>query len=354
LSYAGRSSGLKRQQVEEFRRYLCDEVIARSAELLKNNFHVRLNVAIVLANLNLTDYHRKNGIPEQAYAKAAVPLLDILKTKTGGGLDEQLEAVKVEAALGLTRIALKGDNLNFNVATENLENHIAKTLITQLQDTNAHPWYQKRLLEALAALDISNDVKTGKPIIIEALGEVLADPKRDFSVRARAAREFGRANLTASFNYEKFVFQVLLLEHEMALAYQKAPDDFHWMESFGDLYFAFHPYTEDEIVLYEKAKGFPPGLNNAKRNPPSTVKDAYQQMLPIVKHVVTQKGWEIPKDFNLGRQPNEKIPAKLITDLAAWLGEHQPASHKLDPSLPDLAPNAPVPGAKKTTASASN
>lgn len=352
IGYAGRSSGLKQQTVEEFRRYLCEELTARLTELLQNNFHVRLNATIVLANLNLTDYHRKNNIPEQAYAKAAVPLLDILKTQTGGGLDEQLEAVKVQAAIGLKRIALKGDNLNFNVASENLENHIAKVLINELQDPNTHPWYQKRLLEALAALDIQNDVKTGKPIIIQALGEVLADPNRDFSVRARAAREFGRANLPASLNYQKLVFQILLLEHDMALAYQKNPNDFHWLDSFADLYFAFHPYSEDEIALYQPAKKFPPGLNSENRNPPAPVKDAYQQMLPIVKHVVNQPGWSIPKEINLGRAPNAKIPAELITDLASWLSEHQPADHKLVPSLPDLAPNAPVPMIKKTASAA--
>lgn len=356
VGYAGRSSGLKRQQVEEFRRYLCEEVVARATELLKNNFHVRLNATIVLANLNLTDEHRKNNVPEQAYAKAAIPLLDILKTKTGGGLDEQLEAVKVQAAIGLKRIALIGDNLNYNVAGENLESHIAKTLIAQLQDPNANPWYQKRLLEALAALKISNDVTTGKPIIIQTLGEVLADPKRDFDVRAHAAREFGRATLPPSFNNEKLVFQILLLEHEMALAYQKSPDDFRWLNRFGDLYFAFHAYNRNEIELFEKAKKSPPGLNRGEieiGKLPSPIKEGYLQMLPIVKNVVQQPGWSVPKEFNLGRQPNEKIPADLITNLATWLSENQPASHKLDPSLPDLAPGAPVPGAKKTASAGS-
>ncbi len=64
--------------MEDFRNYLCDQVTQRAAELLDNNFHVRLNAVIILAQLNLTDEDARKQLPEQAYVKAAIPLLTVI------------------------------------------------------------------------------------------------------------------------------------------------------------------------------------------------------------------------------------------------------------------------------------
>ncbi len=300
FSYAGIARDVPAKDVKAFRYYLCQEVTKRATELLKNNFYVRLNAAIILANLNLTDEDAKKQIEEHAYAKAALPLVEVLKTKTGGGIDEQLQAVKIQAAIGLGRIGMLSPLTDLDVATRN---SMADALIAQLQDPNAHEWYQKRLLDALGELDFQNDVNSGKPIILEALSEVLVDKERDLCVRARAARALGRCHLPPGINAEKLVFQILLLENEMALQYQKDPDAYYWLDCFSDLYFAFHPVSEQEMKLFGSKR--PPGLN--AKGLGNAVRDAYTELLPIASHVVTQDGWIPPKKEGRGL-PTRRFP----------------------------------------------
>ncbi len=230
--------------------------------------------------------------------------------------------------------------MNINVQGQNLRNVVAKALIAQLQVPSAHPWYQMRLCEALASIDLVNDVTTGRPIIVQQLGEVLADRERDFRVRARAARSLGRCVLPGGLNTAKLVFQIVLLEYEMAQAYQKEPNAFYWLDCFSDVYFAFHPMTDSESQLYGNKR--PPGLN--QKNLGNAVREAYQQTLPIAGHVVNQKGFIPPKEGEAWVK-NEKIPAQLISDLGKWLQDHQPSNHKLAPNLPDLDPQSPLPTA---------
>lgn len=344
ISLAGNSSRVNRKQAEEFRNYLCDQVTQRATELLDNNFHVRLNAVIILAQLNLTD--ESKDIPEQAYGKAAIPLITVINTPTGGGVDEQLEAVKIQAAIGLGRINLLAPpaDLAISVQGQNLRNLIANTLIAQLQDPKTNSWYQMRLCESLASIDLINDVTSGLPIIVKQLSEVLADREREFCVRARAARSLGRCVLPPGVNTEKLVFQIVLLEHEMALAYQKRPNEYYWMDCFLDVYFAFRPVTDTENQLYGSKRL--PGLS--QKNLGNLVREGYQQILPITNHVINQKGFFPPKEGEPWAK-NAPIPAQLISDLGKWLQDHQPASHKLTPNLPDLDPQSPLPTASAGT-----
>ena len=348
IFYAGQAKGLTPKDVLAFRYVMCDEIAKRAAELLDNNFYVRLNATIILAQLNLTedDFATRDILEEQAYVKGAIPLLDVLNAPTGGGLKEQLEAVKVQAAIGLGRINLLGPpgDLNINVQNQNLRNVAAKALIDQLQSPGTHDWYQKRLIDALGCIDLVNDVSTGKPIIVQALGEVLADRERHFSVRARAARALGRCPLPPGINLQKLLYQILLLEQEMALAYQKSPNEYYWLDSFQDVYFAFHPVADSESQMYGSKRL--PGLN--QKNLGTLVQEAYQQVLPIASHVINQPGWIPPKEDEEWAQ-NAPISDQLIADLGKWLTDHQPADHKLAPNLPELAPGSQVPAAGATT-----
>ena len=357
VSYAGRSPGVPKKDVEEFRRFLCEEVTKRAAELLANNFYARLNAVIVLAQLNLTDSDRRKELEERAYVQAALPLMDVLNAKTGGELDEQLEAVKIQAAIGLGRINLLGPPADLNISvedkptgrTENLRNVMAKTLIRELKNPDAHVWYQKRLIDALATIDLVNDLATGKPIIVEQLGEVLADSKRHYCVRARAARGLGRCPLPGSINTQKLVFQILLLEYDMASAYQKDRNLFYWKDCFSDVYYAFHPVSDEELQMFGNKRS--PGLNQ-KPQLGALVKDAFDQIIPVTKHVVEQPGWTVPKEGG-DLPPNAKIPDQTISDLAKWLQDHQPSNHKLAPNLPDLAPTSPIPTASTSSTTSS-
>jgi hypothetical protein len=202
-----------------------------------------------------------------------------------------------------------------------------------------------RLCEALSSVDLVNDVTTGRPIIVQQLGEVLADREREFRVRARAARSLGRCVLPPGINLQKLTFQILLLEYEMAQEYQKKPNEYYWQDCFLDVYFAFHPITDTENQLYGSKRL--PGLN--QKNLGNAVKDAYQQTLPITSHVVNQPGFIPPRDGQPWAK-NAPITPQLISDLGKWLQDHQPSSHKLMPNLPDLDPQSPLPTASTGSA----
>ncbi len=342
ISYAGRSRSVAPKDKLAFRYVMCEEVTKRAAELLDNNFYVRLNAAIILGQLNLTEdvVSTLEVVEEQAYVGAAIPLLEVIKAPTGGGVDEQLEAVKIQAAIGLGRINLLGPpgDLNRNVENQNFRNLMAKTLIAQLQDKKSHDWYQKRLIDALGSIDLVNDISTGRPIIVQALGEVLADRDRHFCVRSRAARSLGRCPLPPGLNIQKLVHQILRLENEMALAYQKSPNEYYWLDCFQDVYFAFHPVADSEVAMYGSRRV--PGLNQKNLGP--LVQEAYQQhVVPIVAHVITQPGWTPPKDGEEWAK-NAPIPNQLISGLGKWLQDHLPADHRLAPALPELDPQSPA------------
>jgi hypothetical protein len=63
-------------------------------------------------------------------------------------------------------------------------------------------------------------------------------------------------------------------------------------------------------------------------------------MLPVASAVANQPGWVVPKEGE-ERAKNNKIPPAMISSLGKWLQDHQPASHKLTPNLPELDPTSP-------------
>ncbi|MCH7872013.1 MAG: threonine synthase [Planctomycetes bacterium] len=118
-----------------FRKYVLDGVIAKSRDLFDNNFYVRLNVVMLLSQLNRVEGSR--GIEAVAYAPVSVPLLDIMRDK------DQTEPVKIAAVQGLKRILLIGK------ADKNQKNDIAVELMAQLGQRASMYWYPMRLAEAL-------------------------------------------------------------------------------------------------------------------------------------------------------------------------------------------------------------
>jgi hypothetical protein len=176
----------------------------------------------------------------------------------------------------------------------------------------------------------------------------LADKERPYTVRARAARALGRCALPPGLNLDKLLFQILLLENEMAQAYQKDPNAYYWLDCFEDLYYAFHPVSVSETQMYGNKR--PPGLN--QKNLGNQVRETFLQLIPIVSQVVSQPGWINPKE-DQERAQNKPIPDQLISDLGKWLLDHQPTDHKLAPGLPDLDPTSPLPTASANSTTSS-
>ena len=75
----------------------------QAAPLLDNqNFYVRLHIAILLGQLDLTDENSKLGFRQEAFVPAAVPLVKFLANPA------QPESIKVPVVNGIVRILRLG------------------------------------------------------------------------------------------------------------------------------------------------------------------------------------------------------------------------------------------------------
>lgn len=316
-----------------FRREVCKIVTEKCEVLLQNQLQVRLNAAIILAQLNLLEGDKDK--PSHAYAGAAKPLIAVLKAKTGGNLDEQTPAIKLWAAKGLGNIALTARPQDLLVT---LKMEMARAIIAELQDPETHWWYQKELLLALASIDQVTDAQSGKPILVEALGKVLVDKNRDLRVRAAAARALGRAALPPNLNADVLAYHIMQLSHEIALEFQKNPNAGHWPACIYDLYYAFRPVTDRE-----RFHSRPPGLYD--RLPSANIRDAYKPVLAMAKHIV-QEMLRLRSQRAVGpdgvrpivKLAMNKLDPKIILDMKAYLDSRRPESNSLTSQIgPDAA-----------------
>ncbi len=316
-------------QVKIIRTTVCKEVAARAEEVLDNNYWVRLNAAILLGNLNVLEDDGARGTNRQAYAPAYKPLIKILQTPTGGNLDQQHESVKIVAAKGLQNIALTASLADLSVLNKD---EIAKALIGELKKPNIHWWYKQSLIEALSAVDLVQDAKTAKPIILEALGDVLTDQDQELIVRAYAAKALGRIPLPEGanqVNWDTLAHRIVQLAKEVAETYQKAPGRSDLREALWCIYLAFKPETQLEILRYSTHSQKAGFLSNTV---PAVIQDAYQQVVPLASHAINQPL----------RGGAAQIPPKQIASLTQWLQNKTPANNKLAPNISDLNPIGPL------------
>lgn len=316
-------------QVKNIRTTACKEVAARAEEVLDNNYWVRLNAVILLGNLNVLEDDGARGTNRQAYAPAYKPLVKVLQTPTGGQLDQQHESVKIVAAKGLQNIALTASLADLGVLDKD---EIAKALISELKQPNIHWWYKQSLIEALSAVDLVQDAKTAKPIILEALGDVLTDQNQELIVRAYAAKALGRIPMPEGanqVNWDTLAHRIVQLAKEVAETYQKAPGRADLREALWCIYLAFKPETQLEIQRYSTHSQKAGFLSNTV---PAVIQDAYQQVVPLTSHAINQ-----PIQGQAAQ-----IPAEQIASLTQWLQNKTPANNKLAPNISDLNPIGPL------------
>lgn len=314
--------GLSQTNVNEYRTFrnnLCSAMVAACDRLMDNNFYVRLNAVILMAKLNETEEHNRLKTPEKPFQGAAEALLRVATDP------KQLDAVKIPAVLGLQRILL-GNRPRDN----DLKNRIARGLIHELERPETFFWYQIRLGQTLAALDLSqvNEPNaTAKPLIVHTLMTVMADEKRDPRVRAEMAWSLGRVPIDQSVNMQLVAFELTNLAQQFANGYNKQrPGEYYWPECFWKLYLAFQPGNDEDKRRYDK-----PGL--LSRFPQGPIKDAYGVVLPVLKHVLEQD----PK------QKAAPVPKEVLQGTSAWLEQHKPANYRV---FPDGEPLRPVMAAR--------
>jgi len=322
------------QRKKEFRTFVCKETVARAKELLDNNNEVRLNAAILISELNVMEPAQRNDPPAEAYSPATAVLLEIIQDQN------QPVPVKIQAARGITRNALLG----VPVLRTRHKNDLIQSIVKELENAKklsideAGPWYQARLLETLAAIDLPLTVD-GDPLIFKTLESFLEDTKLDLRVRCMAARSLGRAHLVPhpQINSERLSLKLAKLGLDLTNGFNKnmqvAPTSYpKWQKYFWDLYVAFRPENDYDRMLYRNRKlgllAIYPSRNE--------IQDAYQKIFPLTAHVLRQ-----PEKGAQGQVIN-LLPAKQIQALSDWIKNHpQAANSRIVPPTTPVSSGSP-------------
>jgi hypothetical protein len=271
-----RSAGMAQSnpnRQRDFRKAVCD-AMAKACEnvLLDNNFYVRMGAATILSQLNEREEPPTGPRqPPIAYVPAMKPLLDVLADP------KQPEAVRVVAAKGVGRIAENAESIDAE-----LRYRAGDILTKAIADPNTFPWYQMRLAEALAAIELDVD-RNRQPIVLNALMQVIADDKRPCLARSAAAKALGRIPLPAgAWNDAAAADALTKLAHDMAIKYNKDPNEVVWYDCFVNLYLTAKTAPNEDVSR------LPTSSLLRKGTLTGPLDDFYKQFLPVAQHVVNQ------------------------------------------------------------------
>ncbi len=278
----------KENQVLDFRTKFLQMFVDEAAQLFDNNYYVRLQAALLLGELNLVEEDSQKQRKREAFPPAAKPLCRVLEDPN------QPDGVKNVATLSLIRILTSG---NPNVEQKR---EIATALLGELKRADANPWYQRRLTEALGRVDVARDLDN-QPFVFNALNQVLNDPSRDLRTRTMAAWSLGRIPLDRSLDLNKLVVDIAALAQDIAEIQAKQPKHPDLRRCAFLLYLAFHAKDDDDKVAKRDANQAGGLLNEPAIAGPA--KEAYQQVLPIVREIIAGK----------------TVPPERVQDLNKWL-----------------------------------
>lgn len=302
------------QAGRNFREFYFKEIVARAAELLDGNYHVRLNAVILLGELTISEGDPRKNIPDEAYTDAAYPLLKVIEDRT------QPDSVKIAAVRGIHRI------LQLGKPNPELKLRISQSLVAELKRPEMHWWYQMRLAEALGQADAVLDLNR-VPIVAQTLMETLLDRNRHCVVRSEAARSLGRIPLDGNVNAGLIAFEVAHLAQELASEFNKKPNGAFWKDCYFKIYLAFRPF---DAAGEKRGDGLLTKVQKAAQSKhKAMVDEAYKQSLSLVNHVYPDRN-------------NAPIPDTLLTPVTDWLKKNQPTDDRLAPNLPPLRTATPV------------
>lgn len=287
-----------------FRRFLMDEIIARCRELSDNQFHVRLNAAVLLGNLFLTETNILTHTPGEFYNGSNYEnfnaLMEILQ-KPG-----QSEAVKIVAINGLRNAVISGTPALS--ASHNIT--LAKALIAELEKPNSEAWYQERLCETLASVDQVFNLDQ-QPFIVHALAKAMFDRNRSLCARAAAAKALGRAKMVPSVDLNVIAYGIADLSRQLVEARNEGQHVRRWCVV--DVLLAFKP--KDSAEKSRKA-----GLLERVSEP------SYQSYKKVVNEAYLAIRPMIIQEF---KQPNSDFPPAVSASIANWLKSNTPPSSQM-------------------------
>ena len=288
MMYARRSPAARKE--------LLQQLTNKSVLLFDNNFYVRLNVVVLLTQLNLVDEKKMTGVKMVAFSPVAKPLLQVVADKT------QLDAIKVQAVKGLTRACRFGDP----PVISKFRPAIALALVPELARQDTHWWYQMRLAEGMAASGIVFDPKDRRrAFVVESLARSMNDVKRHWIARCEAAKSLGRVPLggkNINPSLEDLVYWTVALTRRMSQDFNKSPKRFYWRVCYDDVYLAFH--SENAAAARRRAGFLQKGGNQ------NHVQGAYKTVVPLVKHVQ--------------KRPGRPFSPEMMQPIDDWLKRNQP------------------------------
>ena len=235
---------LKPAALLEFRRNLMLEFVKQAAPLLDNNLQVRIQIVVLMNELELVVGDPSKGIATEAFTPVYEILIKAILDPT------QDVSVKLVATNGLIRI-LKIGTPNVNERTKIAEAAISELVAVKTANRPTDQWYELRLVGALgsAALD-----QLKQPIVVTGLKNVVSDPTRSWSVRTEAAKALGRVPLPPASNPPSVVFAVSEMALQLAKAAQQAPADPQWKSAFWKTYLAFWSVDANEKDITKAVK----------------------------------------------------------------------------------------------------
>ena len=301
------------------------KAISKEAAGILEGYHwaARMNVAILLSEIN-SSYE-----PDLPYVQASPLLIKIVRDT------KQVDAVRIHGVLGCRRL------LRFEQTPAEVRTAIVKALYDVLTEQNkaskeeklAHDWLNFRIVESLGwARTISIE---RRPVIPEALAQVIIDTEHPWRPRYFAAQSLGRLPLDGSINLQMISTEIARLAQQVAREYEKNQQDPTWKIAAWRIYFAFRPEEDLDKSLQAGLKtqvDTKAALGAAKK----PVTEAYQTVLPIINSILK----------------NEKLPKPAVDKLDKWLIDNTPKDYKVFPGAepltlpPDHAKVARAPAAK--------
>lgn len=310
------------------RRFACGEIVKHATQLLDGNFHVRLQVVLLVGELNIVP--EKPGFeiaPAVAYFDGSSFLVDVISPQ--GNATKQPEAARVLAAYGLERLLRRGRS-TLSV-TDKRPQQIAQRLLPEFSKPWSD-WYLARLATALvqtgqATIPTANNGP--QPSIVETLARLVADKNRGSYLRSRAAFALGRTPVPQGIKPDPIAWALVDLAAQLSNELNQGKiKPVQALYRFQDLYLAFRPIRKGEPVT--GGANQQAGLTNSLNQP--SIRNAYQDVLPAVKTIF----YQIQNDNVTGIAP------QVIQKLLQW---KKPADLKLTPK--GAAVDQPLGGVRK-------
>jgi hypothetical protein len=294
----------------QYRIFMMQEIIkdCRELQLASNQYYVRLNAAVLLANMFIEEFNPATKAPPEFYTPAFDALMEVLE-KEG-----QSEAVKIVALSGLKNACLYGSpplQVNENVA-------LAKRLVSELEKPGAHEWYQERLCDALCVIDRV----PGQPFVVQALSKVLFDTGRPLCARGAAARALGRTPLDPTIDLNVIAYGIADLSRQMVEARNDGKKHVSRL-CIAYIFLAFEPQDTPEKVRHAGLLDRVEEATFAKYRP------AVKQVWGIIRPIVVE-------ELKHRSEPDIEFPQEVLTPIVEWLKSNTPADLRISPGMPPV------------------